>query len=407
MPLFGGRPLDWHTDCYQMEMTVNGEDGKGIGLFWYPSEGSETPLIPHVPRYRRVHHSTGKPKANKYIYHFSEDETSSVQISGGKGASLALLTSISRMGNLIDRFYANDQLFKDHRHEHLASTRKQSITQLTGPEFIVPSGFVLSVSAMEGMIVQNPDLNSAIEKLVSLCANGQDFEGQCDLVKRQIESLKLSDQIGEDVIKALKVIREDSDVDRIAVRSSSVCEDGEDVSAAGQNETFLGLRTDEEVLEAIKRCWASLFTYQSVQYRKQNIQPIRTGMAVVVQVMLPAESAGVLFSQHPIYGNPKQCLISANYGLGESVVSGEVDPDNYVVQRNYRDDNLSIAAKTCGKKGYKIQMGANQSIEKVNVEIDGYCISDEIILKLAEIGVVLEKLYGNGRDIEWGLKEVS
>lgn len=389
---------------------MNGEEGKGIAILWYPTDGTETPLIPHIPQYRRVINSSAKTKSNKFVYHFSEEETSSVQISGGKGASLALLTTISRMTNIVDRNYANDQLFKDNRHQHLSPIRKQSISQLCSPDFTVPSGFVLSVSAMDSMVNSSRELNASIEKLVKLCEDGLEYEEQCQLIRALVEKLELSEAIKCEVLKALSLISvtNDGEVVRIAVRSSSVCEDGEDVSAAGQNETFLGLKTEEDILQAIKKCWASMYSYQSVHYRKQNIQMIRTGMAVVVQIMLDADCAGVLFSQHPITGHAKQCLISANYGLGESVVSGEVDPDNYIVRRSYNDDKFTVVEKVCGKKGFKIQMSSSSdnTVEKVNVDGDDFCLSDEIVVRLSEIGVVLEKLYGSGRDIEWGLKEV-
>lgn len=404
VPLFGGRPVDWHVDCYEVEVTVNGEEGRGIVQLSYPEKTNKmATLLPNVPMYKQVFYSSAKPKLNKFIYHFAEETASSVAICGGKGASLALLTSISKMDNIVDRFYATDRLFRDH---YVDPVRRQSITRIAGPKFIVPSGFVLSVSAMELMVSKNDHLNSSIEKLVKLCSAGEEFGEQCNVIRKAIEDLDLVDEIKVDILNALVEIKAGEEDIRLAVRSSSVCEDGEDVSAAGQNETFLGLRSEKDVLEAVKKCWASLYTFQSVHYRKQNIQPIRTGMAVVVQTMLDAECAGVLFSQNPILIDSKQILISANYGLGESVVSGEVDPDNYLVQRSYKDDRFTIIEKVCGKKGHKIQMSEDNSVEKVEVTGEEFCLSDDVVLKVAEIGVMLERLYGNGRDIEWGLKEV-
>lgn len=368
---------------------MNGEKGNAIGLFSTTTKDDKN-TIPVIPLYKSVQYCEAKPKKDKFIYQFADAEASSVLICGGKGASLALLTSIANMTEIIDRSTEGQKDIK-------------APSQL--PKFTVPNGFVLSVSAMDVIVDQNPDIDSSIEKLVAICAEGGDFQDQCEVVKLKIEAVQLTDEIVKAVKEALLQISDKEGV-RIAVRSSSVCEDGEDVSAAGQNETFLGLRSVEDILMAIKRCWASLYSHQSVHYRKQNIQPIRTGMAVVLQTMLAAESAGVLFSQHPITGDRKQCLISANYGLGESVVSGEVDPDNFVVQRSHYDDQLKIMERVCGKKGYKIQMTEDNDVEKVQVEGEEFCLRDDVVLKLAEIGIVLEKLYGNGRDIEWGLKEV-
>lgn len=145
---------------------------------------------------------------------------------------------------------------------------------------------------------------------------------------------------------------------KFAVRSSAVGEDGYDASSAGQNDTFLGLRNLDEILESIKLCWASLFTYQSVEYRCQHIQPIDTQMSVVVQIMVPSDCAGVIFTRHPTNGDPRKILITANYGLGESVVSGAVDPDSYIVKRTYDNHELIINEKQIGTKTHFLHMNS-------------------------------------------------
>lgn len=96
------------------------------------------------------------------------------------------------------------------------------------------------------------------------------------------------------------------------------------MSAAGQNETFLGCATNEDVIKSVVACWASLFTYQSVQYRWQHGLAVDTDIAVVVQVMVPAETAGVLFTCHPTTSHPLQLVITANYGLGEVKSSASI-----------------------------------------------------------------------------------
>jgi len=146
---------------------------------------------------------------------------------------------------------------------------------------------------------------------------------------------------------------------RFAVRSSAIGEDSDDASSAGQNETFLGLRNLTEILDSIKLCWASLFTYQSVEYRRQHIQPVNTEMAVVVQIMVPADCAGVLFTRHPASGDPSKILITANYGLGETVVSGAVDPDTYIVYRKYKVNSLSVLERNIGSKKHYLHMSTS------------------------------------------------
>lgn len=115
----------------------------------------------------------------------------------------------------------------------------------------------------------------------------------------------------------------------------------------------------EKVLVSIKKCWSSLFTYQSVEYRRQHIQPIDAQMAVVVQIMVPSDCAGVLFTRHPASGDPSKMLITANYGLGETVVSGAVDPDTYIVYRKYKVNSLKILEKNIGSKKHYLHMSAS------------------------------------------------
>ena len=104
---------------------------------------------------------------------------------------------------------------------------------------------------------------------------------------------------------------------KFAIRSSAIGEDSADTSSAGQNETFLGVNTFEEVCDSIRKCWASMFSLRSVQYRRQHLQTVNNKMAVVVQQMVASDAAGVLFTQHPTTGHTNKLLITANYGLGE------------------------------------------------------------------------------------------
>ncbi|KAG5860856.1 Phosphoenolpyruvate synthase, partial [Gonioctena quinquepunctata] len=117
--------------------------------------------------------------------------------------------------------------------------------------------------------------------------------------------------------KELKKYSEGKGVPSWAVRSSAIGEDSEELSAAGQNETFLGCQNEEQILKAVTACWASLYTYQSVQYRWQHGLSVVTDMAVVVQKMVPADSAGVLFTCHPSTSNPSQMVVTSNFGIGE------------------------------------------------------------------------------------------
>ncbi|GAB0097107.1 uncharacterized protein DMENIID0001_127060 [Sergentomyia squamirostris] len=385
-PLQGGRPLEWFCHQVPFEVTVNGIPGWGAVNLCYPESFCDIDL-PHPmeeSRSRRLRYKDIKPVASKLVVKLSDTDAQSVAVAGGKGASLALLACAEENGN-----------------------------------FTVPSGFVVTSSAYRFQMSRDEELEAWLRRIDGICKgeiNG-DLKEACEGATSRILSMTPREQVRLAVEEALSKMMGNIDSDdmsggfevvpamRYAVRSSGISEDGSDASAAGQNETFLGVSTVEEIHRSIVKCWASLYTFQSVQYRRQNTQPICTEMAVVVQQMVAADVAGVLFTQHPTTGNPSHVLITANYGLGESVVSGEVDPDVYIVKRSFLDNELSILDTTIGRKQYKLKMSSNgKDIERIPLDEDVQCtscLSEKLIVKLTEIGIRLEKLYGNPRDIEW------
>lgn len=302
-----------------------------MAIFYNPNRNGNSSTTNGKPKIPKLIHSSASPN-NKLALAFHDADASSLAISGGKGASLALL-------NLVQTLPAND---------------------LPKLKFHVPAGFIVTVSSFDLQLRRNPDVSESIKRIrnVAYGITSGSLEERCQEVVDKLKNSILANEVVatvtqhfEELIKGAK----NSENLKFAVRSSAIGEDGEDASSAGQNETFLGLRSLDEILESVKLCWASLFTYQSVEYRRQHIQPIDTQMSVVVQIMVPSDCAGVLFTRHPINGDPSKFLITANYGLGESVVSGSVDPDSYVVKR--MDDNrLIVQDKQIGKKTHFLHM---------------------------------------------------
>lgn len=138
---------------------------------------------------------------------------------------------------------------------------------------------------------------------------------------------------------------------------------------------------------------------------RQHIQPVKTSMAVVVQKMVAAESAGVLFTRHPINGDPSVIVITANYGLGESVVSAKADPDTIYVKRSYNDE-VEILGVKMGDKKMVIEMNEETAVNEVELNDEKrrtLCLSTEVILKLAKLGIIMEKFFGTPRDIEFAV----
>lgn len=128
-------------------------------------------------------------------------------------------------------------------------------------------------------------------------------------------------------------------------------------------------------------------------------------MAVVIQKMVAAESAGVLFSRHPLNGDPSVIVITANYGLGESVVSAKSEPDTFLVKRSYKDE-LEILGSKAGAKKLLIEMDDDTSIKEIELNDEKrkqLCLSEDVVLKLAKLGVIMEKFFGTPRDIEFAV----
>ncbi len=182
----------------------------------------------------------------------------------------------------------------------------------------------------------------------------------------------------------------------VAVRSSATAEDAADTSFAGQQETILGVQSEEAILDAIERCWHSLFTDRAVAYReRQHVDARHIAMAVVIQKLIPAEVAGVLFTRDPLDPDQTRMLAEAAWGLGEVVVSGRVQPDRFTLDR----DTGAVLDRKRGAKAIRVTVRGE---EHVAPELQRqFCLSDIALSDLAELGRKVEAFYGDPRDVEW------
>ncbi|MBK9713565.1 MAG: pyruvate, phosphate dikinase [Kouleothrix sp.] len=189
----------------------------------------------------------------------------------------------------------------------------------------------------------------------------------------------------------------------VAVRSSATAEDLPSASFAGQQETFLHVRGGAALLEHIRRCWASLWTAQAISYRAgMGFGHDAVSLAVVVQAMAPADVAGVMFTANPVSGRHDEILISASYGLGESVVGGSVTPDTFVLA-----PDGSARARTLGAKEQRIvPNGAGTRSEPVPVELRArFCLTAQDLAALAALAGRVQSHYGAPQDTEWALSD--
>src|SRR6185503_13040482 len=187
----------------------------------------------------------------------------------------------------------------------------------------------------------------------------------------------------------------------VAVRSSATAEDLPFASFAGQQDTYLNIVGASAVVAAVRRCWASLWTDRAVSYRAtQGIDPHTVRLAVVIQQMVDAEIAGVLFTANSVTGRRRQAVIDASPGLGEAVVSGAVNPDHFVVNT----DTGEIVERRLGDKRVVIRARKDGGTEHVErTAVNDACVTDEQIRALAALGARVEAHYGAPQDTEWAI----
>ncbi len=190
----------------------------------------------------------------------------------------------------------------------------------------------------------------------------------------------------------------------VAVRSSATAEDLPGASFAGQQDTFLWVVGADDVIAFVKRCWSSLYTARAISYRiEQGYDHEKVYMSVCIQKMVNARAAGVMFTLNPINGDRSKVAIDASWGLGESVASGEVTPDNYLVDKVAR----RIARRTVSSKMIEYRaVPAERRVVRTDVpedRRDAPCLSDDEILTLSGLARRVEAHHGCPQDLEWAI----
>lgn len=221
------------------------------------------------------------------------------------------------------------------------------------------------------------------------------------------DSAEVPEPVAESVRAAYAALAEEIGVrdPAVAVRSSAVAEDAADASFAGEFESYLWVSGADAVLDALRPCWDSLFSARAVEYQaKHGIDPRDNPMAVAVHLMVDARVAGVMFTLNPVTGDPSRISIEASWGLGVAVVNGEVNPDNYLVDKI----SLTVLDRHLGDKAlrYGPPAGDGHELERIEVpqvERDAPCLSDDEIAEIARLGLQLHRAEGRAQDVEWAI----
>ena len=270
-----------------------------------------------------------------------------------------------------------------------------SLAELTRAGLRVPAGFVITTRAFAEFIsAADPgaELGRRIEarpRMISLPSRTAPHS------RRQlIGTTQLSPELQELVRSAYRDLCAGEAV-AVAVRSSATSEDSAEASFAGLQETFLWIRDEDAVLRAVQDCWASLYSLESVTYRRQRALPERQiAMAVVVQRMVPARCSGVMFTRSPVTGDRSVIAIEGSWGLGSCIVSGEVTPDKFIVNKV----TGQIVARTVSEKTMQhvpdLQAGGVHA-EPVPADRQSQpCLTDDEIAELKRIAMTIERHYG-------------
>ena len=273
-----------------------------------------------------------------------------------------------------------------------------SLAGMTAAGFNVPPGFCLTTDAYRQYVAAG-GLQAKIIELArpELVDGAVSFE----TASRAIQSLftaTLPDAISEAVLAAFAKL----DVSQgVAVRSSATAEDLPDLSFAGQQDTYLNVRGEDQLLTAVRNCWASLWTERAIGYRHEaGVAQDAVAMAVVVQQMVPSDVSGILFTANPATGERSEMIINASFGLGEAVVGGEITPDTYIVDRA----RLTVKDTIIGGKEHMIVAGkqGTDTLAVSEKERAESSLTEDQIKELAALAARVEKHYdGLPQDIEW------
>lgn len=300
---------------------------------------------------------------SSYVIGFQDIDKTKIMVVGGKGANLGELSRIEGIP--------------------------------------VPDGFCISTEAFKKIIEETPSINELLEQLSRLKVEHRDKISELSSeIRRVIEGIAIPEDIDEEITRILSRVGEKN---AYAIRSSATAEDLPTASFAGQQDTYLNIMGKEAILSHISKCWASLFTERAVIYRiKNGFDHRKVHLSVVVQQMVFPEVSGIMFTSDPVTSNRKVSSIDASLGLGEALVSGLVNADNYkvrdgkIIDKKISTKKMAIyALKDGGTKEQQIEP------EMQNIQV----LTDEHILQLESMGRKIQEHFGCPQDIEWCLAQ--
>jgi pyruvate,water dikinase len=288
----------------------------------------------------------------------------------------------------------------------LVGGKGANLGEMTRHGVSVPPGFVVTVTSYRRFLVES-ELVGTLHRILN-GLNVHDpvvLESAAARAQRTIMGSPLSRSLAREITEAYERLGGGL----VAVRSSATAEDLPDASFAGQQRTYLNVQGIDRVLETVRGCWASLFEARAIFYREeQHFDQLSVGIAVPVQRMVQSEIAGVMFTAEPTRSDRSKVLVEAVHGLGETIVSGEITPDSYLIEKT----NSEILEKKLVPQTWQLVRNESaKGAEDLNVREDvpadrsvAYKLDDEQIREVVRVGLKLEEDYGHPQDVEWAFE---
>jgi len=273
----------------------------------------------------------------------------------------------------------------------------------------VPPGFAVTAYAYKRFIEETKIAEKIYDILDETIKDPKDpkqYEEASRKIRALIESTPIPEYLKKEIIENYRKLckKTKSKEVFVAVRSSATAEDLPGASFAGQQETFLNVKGEDELLNSVRKCWSSLFTPRAIFYRTQKgFRHEKVLISVAVQKMVNSRSSGVMFTLHPVTGDRSKIVIESVWGLGEAIVSGAVTPDHFEVDKN----TFKIVVKNIVKKTVEYvrdpKTGKTIHAEVPPERQEAPSLTDEEVVELAKIAKKIEEHYGTPQDIEFAV----
>jgi pyruvate,water dikinase len=280
--------------------------------------------------------------------------------------------------------------------------KSTSLGELHSAGLRVPPGFAISVSAFTAFTEETGLAGTIAAALARVSPGNLDtIDAASKAIGESMRFAPLPEAVRAEIVTRYRDIGNGDPP--VAVRSSALGEDSEEASHAGQQESFLWVRGAEQVCDAVRDCWVSLYSPHAISYRATLGGDVATAMGVTVQLMVDAEVSGVMFTCNPVSGDPSMVAVNASWGLGIAVVGGELTPDDYlvskvtgeVVRRTVSDKCVEYVPDAAGRGTVRREVPAERRSEP--------CLGEAELAALVDVGRRIEAHYGSHQDVEWAI----